>query len=184
MDIPIWEKVKYLLRERDMTQKALAASMGMEYNLLWRKLSGPRKINMEFLQKLAQTLGTTIAYLTSETDDPTPYNSNGEKEDAPPLKPIQVLVPVLDQEACAGNGFDFGDIESSAVGWLPWPLPEMGGATQPKTPYFVKVQGDSMSGVGISDGCLVLVNPNAEVLNGNAAYIRWNGRCSIKGFIH
>ena len=40
-----------------------------------------------------------------------------------------------------------------------------------------------MAGVGIKDGMLVLVNPNVDVLNGNTAYIRWRGRCSIKGFI-
>ena len=138
---------------------------------------------MGFLQVLAKELGTSVAFLADETNDPAPHSSNAKEEPAP-LKPSQIMVPILDQEACAGKGFSFDDVEASAVGWLPWPVLEMGGATAPNMPYFIKVQGDSMSGVGIDDGDFVLVNPNMEVLNGNSAYVKWNGRCSIKGFIH
>jgi len=184
MHVHIWDKVKYLLRVKGMTQKTLAANLGIVHSALWRKLSGERKVSLDFLHKLAQVLGTSVAYLTDETDDPKPYYSKSDREEIPPLKPIQMTVPILDQEACAGEGFNFDDIRASAVGWLPWPLSEMGGVTEPKMPYFIKVQGDSMMGVGIDDGDFVLVNPNVEVLNGNAAYVKWNGRCSIKGFIH
>jgi SOS-response transcriptional repressor LexA len=50
-------------------------------------------------------------------------------------------------------------------------------------PYFIHVRGDSMSGVGIYDGYLVLINPNAEVYNGNPAYVECYGVRSIKGYI-
>jgi DNA polymerase V len=203
MDSVLMERVRNLLSEKQMTQKALAAKLGMEYNTLWRKLSGNRKVDIGFLQNLAQELDTSIAFLSAETDDPIPSSSNndrnlntkgsserssvsayGRREELSPLKPSQILVPILDQEACAGKGFDFDDIETSAIGWLPWPLLEMGGATEPDTPYFIRVQGDSMSGVDIDDGDFVLVNPNAELVNGNSVYVKWNGRCSIKGFVH
>jgi phage repressor protein C with HTH and peptisase S24 domain len=203
MNSVLLERVRNLLSEKNMTQKALAAKLGMEYNTLWRKLSGDRKANIAFLQNLAQELDTSIAFLSAETDDPTPsspYSDRrlsarglsersavgafGRKEELSPLKPTQILVPILDQEACAGEGFNFDDIETSAIGWLPWPLLEMGGDVNPNTPYFIRVQGDSMTGVDIDDGDFVLVNPNVEVTNGNSVYVKWNGHCSIKGFVH
>ena len=40
-----------------------------------------------------------------------------------------------------------------------------------------------MIGANIQDGCLILVNPNAEVRSGDIAYVRWNDRCSVKGVL-
>lgn len=104
-------------------------------------------------------------------------------DDPEPTIPDQIDLPVIDQEACAGEGFDYCDVEAIAQEWLPFPILKMGGPVGPRKPYFVRVEGDSMAGVGIKDGMLVLINPNVEVLNGNPAYICWRGRCSIKGFI-
>lgn len=104
-------------------------------------------------------------------------------DDPEPTIPDQIDLPIIDQGACAGKGFDYGDVEAVAQEWLPFPILKMGGPIGPKKPYFVRVEGDSMTGVGIRDGMLVLINPNVNVLNGNTAYIRWRGRCSIKGFI-
>lgn len=104
-------------------------------------------------------------------------------DDPEPTIPDQIDLPIIDQGACAGKGFDYGDVEAVAQEWLPFPILKMGGPVGPKKPYFVRVEGDSMAGVGIKDGMLVLINPNVDVLNGNTAYIRWRGRCSIKGFI-
>jgi phage repressor protein C with HTH and peptisase S24 domain len=40
-----------------------------------------------------------------------------------------------------------------------------------------------MEGVGIKDGCMALINPNAEFFNGNVAYVEWLGARSVKGLI-
>jgi lexA repressor len=113
-----------------------------------------------------------------ESDPNVPFP--GEQE---PIMPPQVLLPVIDQDACAGAGFDYSDVEAYAVDWLPYPIEALGGPIGPHKPYFVKVSGDSMVGVGIVDGCMVAINPNVEVRNGDNVYVRWKGRCSIKGFI-
>ncbi len=112
-------------------------------------------------------------------DDPNnPFP--GETE---PIMPPQVLLPVINQDACAGAGFDYSDVEAYAVDWLPYPIEALGGPIGPHKPYFVKVSGDSMVGVGIVDGCMVAINPNIEVRNGDNVYVRWRDHCSIKGFI-
>ena len=113
-----------------------------------------------------------------ESDPNVPFP--GEQE---PIMPPQVLLPVIDQDACAGAGFDYSDVGAYAVEWMPYPIDALGGPIGPHKPYFVKVSGDSMIGVGIEDGCMVAINPNVEVRNGDNVYVRWKGRCSIKGFI-
>lgn len=133
----------------------------------------------EVLNKVLSGLREKNIHLPqAEGDDDTPFP--GEKE---PTMPPQILLPVIDQDACAGSGFDYTDVEAYAVEWLPYPLDALGGPIGPHKPYFVKVSGDSMIGVGIEDGCMVAINPNVEVRNGDNVYVRWKGRCSIKGFI-
>ena len=70
-----------------------------------------------------------------------------------------------------------------AVDWMPFPVIGLG-ETSPHKPFFVRVEGDSMIGANINDGCMVAINPNVEVRNGDIVYARWLGRCSIKGFIN
>lgn len=133
----------------------------------------------EVLQKVLLGLQERkIHVLKVESDPNAPFP--GETE---PIMPPQVLLPVIDQDACAGAGFDYSDVETYAVDWIPYPIEALGGPIGPHKPYFVKVSGDSMIGVGIEDGCMVAINPNVEVRNGDNVYVRWKGRCSIKGFI-
>ena len=66
---------------------------------------------------------------------------------------------------------------------MPWPTFETEEPTGPNKPYFVRVEGESMIGANIDDGCLILINPNMEVRNEDITYIRWHERCSVKGII-
>jgi phage repressor protein C with HTH and peptisase S24 domain len=179
------ERIKKRRKDLGLTQEALGEKIGTISKTIWRIENGERKVKTDTLLKIASALNTTTAYLLGEIEDPSPMPIQRAEEDniPQPIRPLQILLPVLDQEACAGNGFDFDDIEAHAIDWMPWPVSEMGGSSSPRSPYFIRVDGDSMSGVDIDDGDWVLVNPNVEVLSGNPAYVKWNGRCSIKGVI-
>ena len=134
----------------------------------------------EVLQKVLSDLRDRKIHVPKVAEDDPDNPFPGETE---PIMPPQVLLPVIDQDACAGAGFDYSDVEAYAVDWLPYPIEALGGPIGPHKPYFVKVSGDSMVGVGIVDGCMVAINPNIEVRNGDNVYVRWRDRCSIKGFI-
>lgn len=134
----------------------------------------------EILQKVLSDLRARKIHVPKVVNDDPDNPFPGETE---PIMPPQVLLPVIDQDACAGAGFDYSDVEAYAVDWLPYPIEALGGPIGPHKPYFVKVSGDSMVGVGIVDGCMVAINPNIEVRNGDNVYVRWRDRCSIKGFI-
>lgn len=161
----------YLLGETDDPAPASASKQRLKIGI---DLDNPETFN-EVLSQLHKR-GARLAHLENGNNTPFP----GETE---PIMPPQVLLPVIDQDACAGAGFDYSDVEAYAVEWMPYPIDALGGPIGPHKPYFVRVNGDSMIGVGIEDGCMVAINPNVEVRNGDNVYVRWKGRCSIKGFI-
>ena len=49
----------------------MAERLDMEYLTLWRKLSGKRSMDVSLLKRIAEILGTSVAYLLGETDDPS-----------------------------------------------------------------------------------------------------------------
>jgi SOS-response transcriptional repressor LexA len=157
-----------------MKRPELARLIGVDPNTLYRYENGSIGIRDEMKRKIAQVLELRMTYLLDDAAD-----TEVEPE---PTVPSQLYLPVLDQEACAGSGFSWEDT-AEVDEWMPWPERETGGPAVPKKPYFVRVEGESMIGANISDGCLILVNPNLEVRSGDIAYVKWNDRCSVKGII-
>ena len=183
-------QVRKLRESLGLTQEEFAEKVGVQRNTVWRWENG-RASPMESLPKISRAFDVSIAYILGEgsagrgadgPEGPTPGGLifDGELE---PSVPPQILLPVIDQEACAGDGFSYDDVESAAIDWIPFPTLGLGGATGPHKPYFVRVNGDSMIGVKINHGSFVAINPNIEVRNGDNVYVKWKGRCSIKGFI-
>lgn len=196
----IGDKLKALRQKQMLSQDDLALKVKKSRLTIVRWEKGERFPSSEDLPAIAHALNTSVAYLIGETEDSTRYTTLlGEgkeidgnrpkplrapaKEEPEPTPPPQLVLPIIDQEACAGVGFDYGDVETLAIDWMPFPLAGLGGAATPRTPYFVRVQGDSMIGAKIPDGCLVAINPNIEIQSGDIVYVRWKGRCSIKGFV-
>ncbi|MCL2146717.1 MAG: XRE family transcriptional regulator [Synergistaceae bacterium] len=170
----VGERIKNTRKENKMTQAELAEKIGVHEVTVRTWENTNKSPNAAMMPSLASALNTSIAYLLGE--------KGNLDSDADAIQP-QIMLPVIDQEAYAGKGFDYAEVVAEAKEWLPWPIDSMGGMYEPKKPYFVRVKGDSMEGVGINDGCMALVNPNVEVLNGNSAFIEWQGVRSIKGFM-
>lgn len=164
-----------------MKRPELAERLGVKPNTLYRYEIGSIGIRDSMKSRIAKELGVSLAYLVSGTAEVG--RERGSEETPEPVVPPQIYLPILDQEACAGSGFNWSDVRAGARKWMPWPTLETGGPVGPTKPYFVKVEGDSMIGANIQDGCLILVNPNTEVRSGDIAYVRWNDRCSVKGII-
>lgn len=91
------ERVKGLLEARNISQKDISEKLGVEYSTLWRRLKGERKINIDFLKLLAESLGTSSAYLLGETDDPSPIPSFPAQQDGNSHRP-HVSQTTLDLE--------------------------------------------------------------------------------------
>jgi hypothetical protein len=65
------KRVSDLMRERNVSATALAASIPIQRSTLENYCAG-RAIPSDLLARFAQKLQTTVAYLTSVTDDPRP----------------------------------------------------------------------------------------------------------------
>lgn len=64
------QRTNKLMEERYLSKKDMAERLGMEYLTFWRKLKGKRGIDVALLIQIAQVLGTSVAYLLGETDNP------------------------------------------------------------------------------------------------------------------
>ena len=177
----IGEKIKACREKKGMKRPELARLLEVDPNTLYRYENGSIGIKDSMKHKIAQALGVSLAYLLGGEDSANSRDF-GELEPEPTV-PQQLYLPVLNQEACAGAGFSWDNVEAEVKEWMPWPVMETGGPTSPRKPYFVRVEGDSMIGANIEDGCLILVNPNMEVRSGDIAYVKWNERCSVKGIV-
>lgn len=175
----IGERIKACRESLGMKRPELARRLGVEPNTLYRYEIGSIGIKDSIKEKIAQELGVSLGFLVEGKE----RGGEGERMDPEPTVPPQIYLPVLNQEACAGSGFDWTEVQSEVKEWMPWPTLETGGPIGPEKPYFVRVEGESMIGANIDDGCLILINPNLEVRSGDIAYIRWHERCSVKGII-
>ena len=74
------ERIKNKRKEFKLTQGNLAELAEVSPITVFRWEAGDRSPRAEELQKLAEALNTTSAYLLGETDDPRPAASKGEAE--------------------------------------------------------------------------------------------------------
>lgn len=184
--LKIGERIKACREAKGMKRPELAQLIDVDPNTLYRYESGSIGIKDVVKEKIAAALGVSVAYLLGSEKAESRVREGAfflSETDPEPIVPPQLYLPVLNQEACAGNGFSWDSVETEVDEWMPWPVLATGGPTGPQKPYFVRVEGESMIGANIDDGSLILVNPNIEVRSGDIAYVKWNGRCSVKGIV-
>ena len=186
----ISKRIVMARKHKGWIQTQLAEALGVSVDTVRRWEQEKRTPDTNMLQKLAQALDTTTAYLLGEVDDPA-------RPDAPqaaskavvlpesnvrPFRGELIDVPVLAPQSsvCCGEGFDLTEVEAEVDWWEP--IPE-GWLTGPKgdKPFFIThVEGDSMEPM-IEDGERILINPNQEVAHGDIALVCWNGRSMVRG---
>ncbi len=67
-----YNKLQGLLKEKGLSQSFVSEKIGMSRNYLKDCKRLNTDIPMDRLNLIAETLGTTIEYLTDQTDDPSP----------------------------------------------------------------------------------------------------------------
>ena len=67
------DRIVGLLWTREVSISEFARVLGMAQPTLSMKLHGKRRWYLEEVLEVADALGTTVAYLTGETEDPRPY---------------------------------------------------------------------------------------------------------------
>lgn len=183
-------KLKIRRKQMGLSQEQLGDLVDFHVNTVRRWENGSRSPDADTLQKLAQALDTTTAYLLGETEDPTRLSASRPTSKAVVLpesnvRPIRgefVDVPVLAPQSsvCCGKGFDLTEVEAEADWWEPIPEGWLTGPKGDKSFFITHVEGDSMEPM-IEDGERILINPNQDVGHGDIALVCWNGRSMVRG---
>ena len=82
------DKIKTLAREKGVKIKYICSQLGLAETYLSNVKNGKDRMTQERLEQIAEILGTTVAYLTDETDDPAPK----EKEPVQALDEVEAAV--------------------------------------------------------------------------------------------
>ena len=172
-----FERVKNLVRLKGTTIEYIVRKAGLalsSYNTLRTRGNLPRADEALII---AQELETTVEYLL--TGDKTVDRSNalavGEQSftyRAPDGREVildgeLVLIPIYSQKVAAGIGQAMID-DIEVVGQLPF-LTRMLRGTQPEGARALEVRGDSMTGVNIFDGDMVVFVPGS--IRGDGIYV-------------
>ena len=74
------DRITNLAKEKGITQAFISGKLGVHRNWLSCVKRDNLKISDERLAIIAGVLGTTVAYLKGETDDPTPENKKSPSQ--------------------------------------------------------------------------------------------------------
>ncbi|WP_286952779.1 MULTISPECIES: helix-turn-helix domain-containing protein [Aminobacterium] len=170
------KRLKALRKVRGFKQRDLAKVLGISENTMYRWEADMNAPSDEDKKRLASILGTSIAYLMGETEEPAASKEATVRKDSIRHFDQWIEIPVLDPTAiaCAGRG-NGGMIEiyASAEKTILLPIDVVGNISidADKKPFAVLVEGDSMEGAGIPDRSTVVVNPAEEVYDGDVALV-------------
>lgn len=181
--IMIWhmeffERVKNLVRLKGTTIEYIVRKAGIalsSYNTLRKRGNLPRADEALII---AQELGTTVEYLLTGEEsnkaeqksiiqvgkDVIIRDSIGREV---PVDGALTLIPILSQKVAAGMGQAMID-DVEIVGQLPF-LNRMLRGEQPAGAKALEVRGDSMTGVNIFDGDMVVFIPG--IVRGDGIYV-------------
>lgn len=164
-----YERVKTGVRLKNTTIEHVAENAGMKldtYNSLRKRGLLPRT---DVALKIAQALGTTVEYL-ADGKEQEPSCKNYEYGDMSndlivmdnrgqyvPIDGEITFVPISAQKVAAGNGQVLLE-DAEIVGELPF-LTKMLRGTSAKNARALEVRGDSMTGINIFDGDMVVFVP-------------------------
>lgn len=79
----IFDKIQYLLKIQDRTQKELTDYLGIEKSVYSTWKNGRSKSYNKYLPEISEFFHTTPAFLTGWTDDPIDYENSDEVKNAP-----------------------------------------------------------------------------------------------------
>lgn len=159
-----WDAVRARIREQNTKIESVANDAGISTNTLNGWISKGRLPRVDEATRLAKALGTTVEYLIT---------GNGLKE-VPSYAPDPIFsdpgvmaIPILSQKVAAGRGQEL--LESAeVVGKLPF-LKKMLRGDDPNKARALEVKGDSMTGIQMFDGDLIVFVPGS--IRGDGIYV-------------
>lgn len=173
----IGEKIKKLRKNKDMNQGELAKVVGVSLDTVSRWETGKRKPRYEDIVALASVFGIPLSELIDE------FKEN-HLSILPDTSSNFLWVPVVEIEACAGNGSEYPDFQMTTTAMHPIMKTELLGHSWQNSGYKIfPISGDSME-PRFSDGDNVLVSIDENLFTGNIVVVWWRGKLYIRGYIN
>ena len=162
------ERIRSLRKEMGMSVTELARRVKTSPSYISEIEKGEKTPSLNLLVRIASELRTGIDYLTG---------LEGFAEKA--LNVTEVVL--LDQASvtAAGKGMDQTGVYPAVEEMIYVPDDALGPVGD-IPPFAVRVSGESMIGAGITDNSIVVVNPNAEVGQGDVALVTIGNEWTVK----
>ena len=162
------ERIRRLRKEMGMSVTELARRVKTSPSYISEIEKGEKTPSLNLLVRIASELRTGIDYLTG---------LEGFAEKA--LNVTEVVL--LDQASvtAAGKGMDQTGVYPAVEEMIYVPDDALGPVGD-IPPFAVRVSGESMIGAGITDNSIVVVNPNAEVGQGDVALVTIGNEWTVK----
>lgn len=204
------ENIRIARERKKLSQVELAKLIGVSNDTVSRWETGKRQPRLQDLNRLAEILEVSFSFVAGKTNETTssysdnipailnitPHSNkdlivtvdarNNEMGNSQSkIKHELIALPLLTVAAAAscgaGNGLygvdqDNGDtimIERDIISQY----------DESRKPFALHTEGDSMINAGIGEGSVVIINPAAEVVNGNSALVVYNDKWFIKWIV-
>lgn len=171
--------IRAVRKSKGISQEQLAEALNVTQTAISKWERGETKPRYDMLQRIAEVLGVSVAYLTGDTPIPEPLDIDLSPPDTAHAVQVKVLSP--DFSACCGNGIDWQD---EAVPY-DYEYTMLDAALSRYGPLIsMSVSGDSMEPY-IEHGDNVLFSqaePELErVPNGATVVVNYEGRMIVRG---
>lgn len=182
--------LRQLRKDKGLNQIDLAQRVGVSIDSVRRWEAGKREPRLGELEKIALVLEVPVTSLVSRAEAGGVENKTAPSPKEERVEIVEhygmngsITVPVYEDfmSACAGMGAV--SVEGVVREELEIPVWLLGGqySIEPgKSPFIVRISGDSMEEADIPDGCQVLVNPIAEADNGDVIIAELDGDWMVK----
>lgn len=172
-----WERVEHLRSSANMTQERLSKKLGLSHRAIGSWKQRQHIPPGDVCVSLAQIFGTTVEYLITGEElslpdddfiEPKPSEYRNEKGiiSADPDEPL-VKIPIAPQKLSAGVGQEFLS-PSAFIGHVSI-LKRMVRGLDPSSLVAAEVRGDSMIGINLSDGDIVVFTRG--IVSGEGLYV-------------
>jgi len=187
------EKLLHLRQSLGLMQEEFGAKLNVSNQFISQVETGKRNVGLRFLKKVSETFGVSLTDLIGEedkfviTEDDESFILKLLKMMTPEEK-TQILktiyrikkiplreIPVLGYVR-AGDPLELVEI-TEPIDVLTIPMNEARNIS-----YGVIVRGDSMKGIGIDDGDILLVAPDSTVEDGDLAIAVIDNKATFKKF--
>ena len=173
------ERIIQLRKAHGIQRKELAAKLGVTASTLWRWEMGDRAIREDKLREIAFYLKVPVTELLGEVavikDENTDF-AKAEMKNA--VFQDWYVLPVY--RNYVNLQLRLKNLDSDERIALPLNFVGFVSDVADKKPFAVQVEGDSMAMARICSSSLAVVNPAEEVLDGDAALIKYGARYMIR----